>query len=181
MFTINLASENVAVSKRMRLAMQVLSVVAALLLVWTVLTGVFLQRQLGQERLRAAQSVEQQRAVEARLRQNGLVLTPEVRNNLIAQVQVANEVNGRRRFQWSQLFRDMEEAMPWGVALTGIQPQPAASTIVLRGAALTEAQLTGATGLLRGLEASKRFHHVELVDQKAQADGTVGFTLNVQY
>ena len=180
-FTINLASENVALLKRARLALVASSITLVVLLGTIVMGGVLQGQRLERELVRTAELTEQHRKIEERFRQEGLVLTDEARTALKAQIQVANQIVGQRSFLWSRLFHDLERAVPWGVSLAAIQPQLSTSTLTLRGEALTESQLTGPNGLLRALEASDRFEDVSIADQKTQPNGTVGFTLHVKY
>lgn len=180
-FTTNLASENVALLKRARLALVAASIALVVSLGTIVMEGVLQGQRRERERARTAELTEQHRKIEERFRQEGLVLTNEVRAALKAQIQVANQIVGERSFLWSRLFHDLERAVPWGVSLTAIQPQPSSSTLTLRGEALTESQLMGPSGLLRGLEASDRFENVAIADQKTQPTGTVSFTLHVKY
>jgi hypothetical protein len=178
---INLASENVRALKRINVGLIVASVALVALCATMVANGVVLRQRLEREEVRTAELSERHRTVEARLRQEGLQLTQEARSARAAQVQLANQMIDQRFFVWSRLFLDLERAVPWGVSLTAIQPQPSTATVTLRGSALTEAQLTGPNGVLRKLEAAEAFHNVSLADQKTEPDTTVSFTLNLQY
>jgi len=177
----NLASENVRALKRVNVGLVVASAGLVIICATMVANGLALRQRLEREEARTAELSERHRTVEARLRQEGLQLAPEARSAREAQVQLANQMIEQRLFVWSRLLLDLERAVPWGVSLTAIQPQPSTTTLTLRGSALTESQLTGSNGVFRKLEEAEAFHNVSLTDQKSEPDTTVSFTLHVQY
>jgi Tfp pilus assembly protein PilN len=177
-FTVNLASEPVALLKRMRLGL-IGTVVA--LLVWggAVLgAGVSLRQSLELETARTAQLSAERQKVEELLRRQSIALTDESRSAVKAQVEVANQMIHQRLFSWSRLLLTLERAVPAGVSLVSVHPQPSTATMTLRGEALTLDRLTGFVGKL---QETAPFHEVFLADQKGQLDGTVSFTLHVHY
>ncbi|HUJ79685.1 MAG TPA: PilN domain-containing protein [Nitrospiria bacterium] len=177
-FTVNLASEPVVLLKRTRLGLIGLSVV--LLMGGTALVGVgmALRQSLEMETARTAQLSSERQKVEALMRRQSIVLTDESRAALKAQVKVANQMIQQRLFSWSRLFLTLERAVPAGVSLVSVQPQPSTATLTLRGEALTLERLTGFVGKL---QETAPFHDVFLEDQKGQPDGTVSFALHARY
>jgi len=177
-FTVNLASENAALIKRVRLG---LIGTAVMLLVWLAAMigdGVSLRQSLELETVRTAQLSAERQKVEELLRRQSLVLTDESRAAIKAQVKVANQMIQQRLFSWSQLLLALERTVPAGVSLISVQPQPSTASLTLRGEALTLDRLTGFVGKL---QETAPFHDVFLADQKGQPDGTVSFTLHARY
>jgi hypothetical protein len=177
-FTVNLASEPVAQLKRMRLGLIGIGVA---LLVWEAAmlgNGVSLRQSLELETARTAQLSAERQKVEELLRRQSIVLTDQNRAAVKAQVEVANQMIHQRLFSWSRLLLTLEQAVPAGVSLVGVQPQPSTTTLTLRGEALTLDRLTSFVGKL---QETAPFHDVFLTDQKGQSDGTVSFTVNVRY
>ncbi|MBI3621362.1 MAG: PilN domain-containing protein [Nitrospirae bacterium] len=177
MFTVNLASEPVALLKRIRLGLIGLAILLLLGMVAMTAIGLAERRALEMETSRVAQLSAQRSEVEAKLRKEGLVLTDASRTAISAQVTVANQMIAQRLFSWSTLLLQLERATPGGVSLTSVQPQPAAG-LTLKGEALALERLTAFVGKL---QETRPFHDVFLTDQRGQQDGTVGFTLNVRY
>jgi hypothetical protein len=177
MFTVNLASEPVALLKRIRVGLVGLAMLLLLGLAAMAAAGLADRRALETETSRTVQLSAQRAAVEARLRQEGLALTDDGRAAIKAQVMVANQMIDQRLFSWSKLLLQLERATPSGVSLVGLQPQ-AAGTLTLKGEALTLERLTAFVGKL---QETAPFHDVFLADQREQQNGTVGFTLNVHY
>jgi len=177
-FTVNLASENVALLKRVRLGL--IGAAIALLAGVAVMTGdgMSMRQSLELETVRTSQLAAERQKLEERLRREALVLTDENRAAIKAQVKVANQMIQQRLFSWSGLLLTLEGAVPSGVSLVSIQPQTSTGLLTLKGEALTLDRLTGFVGKL---QETAPFHNVFLADQKGQQDGTVSFTLNVRY
>jgi Tfp pilus assembly protein PilN len=177
-FNLNLASEPIALLKRMRVGL--IGVSVALLLGGAALIedGRFLRQSLDSETVRTAQLSAERRKVEEQLRRQSLVLTDESRAAIKAQVKVANQMIQQRLFSWSRLLLTLERSVPAGVSLVSVQPQPATATMTLRGEALSLERLTGFVGKL---QETAPFHDVFLEDQKGQPDGTISFTVHARY
>jgi Tfp pilus assembly protein PilN len=178
LFTMNLASEPVALLKRVRLGLFSLAVLLLAGLSVMIADSVALRQSLEMETARTAQLSAERQKVETQLRRESLILTDESRAAIKAQVSVANQMIRQRLFSWSHLLLSLERAVPAGVSLVSVQPQQSISTLTLRGEALTLARLTGFVGRL---QETAPFHDVFLADQKGQSDGTVSFTLHVHY
>jgi Tfp pilus assembly protein PilN len=176
--TINLASEPVGLLKRIRLALVAVAAGLAVLLVSAVVDTAADRRQVDEERVRSAELSELRRLAEEQLARDGLALTEEGRVALAAQVAVANQMLQQRRFSWSGVLSALERAIPAGVSLTSIQPQPATRMLTLKGDALSLSQLTR---LVMKLEESPAFGDVFLADQRGRPDDSVSFTLHVRY
>lgn len=177
-FTMNLASEPVALLKRVRLGLFGLGVMLLAVLTVMIADGVALRHSLELEKTRTAQLSEERQKVEALLRRESVILTDESRAAIKAQVNVANQMIQQRLFSWSRLLQTLERAVPAGVSLVSVRPQQSTTTLTLRGEALTLDRLTGFVGKL---QETAPFHDVFLADQKGQSDGTVSFTLHVHY
>jgi hypothetical protein len=178
MLTVNLASEPVALLKRVRLGLIGAAIALLISLTAMVVEGLSLRQSLEMETVRTARLSAERLDVEKRLGQEGLVLTEANRAAIDVQVKVANQMIDQRLFSWSSLFLKLERATPAGVSLASVQPQPANASLTLKGEALTLERLTSYVGKLQ--EAAP-FHDVFLADQTGRQDGTVSFTLHVGY
>jgi len=177
-FTVNLASEPVALLKRMRVGLIVVSVALFLGGAALIEEGSVLRQSLESETVRTAQLSAERQKVEEQLRRQSLVLTDESRAAIKEQVKVANQMIQQRLFSWSRLLLTLERAVPAGVSLVSVQPQPATTSMTLSGEALSLDRLTAFVGKL---QETAPFHDVFLNDQKGQPDGTVNFTIHVRY
>lgn len=178
MLAVNLASEPVALLKRVRLGLIGVAIALLISLISTVVEGFSLRQSLEMETIRTAQLSTERQNVEKRLGQEGLTLTEANRAAIEAQVKVANQMIDQRLFSWSNLFLKLERATPPGVSLANVQPQSATSSLTLKGEALTLERLTSYVGKL---QETTPFHEVFLADQTGRPDGTVSFTLHVSY
>jgi hypothetical protein len=177
-FAMNLASEPVALLKRVRLGLFGTAVMFLAGLSVMIANGVALRHSLELETARTAQLAAERQKVEAMLRRESVILTDESRAAIKAQVSVANQMIQQRLFSWSRLLLTLEHTAPAGVSLVGVFPQQSTATLTLRGEALSLDRLTGFVGKL---QETAPFHDVFLADQKGQSDGTVSFTLHVHY
>ena len=95
-----------------------------------------------------------------------------------------NSLIDARSFNWTAMFMDLEKVLPGGVRVISIEPKQVNSRIEVRfmiGATSDEAKVK----LLKALEDSKTFKHIELVSEQhpnaANSPDQIVFELQAEY
>ncbi len=179
----NLSSTDYARTRHTR---RVLTGAAALLLVvligQLVAWGVLRRsdtRQTGRLEMLQAELRQHQAALQAVKAR----IPPDVMKRTEAAVTAYNRIIDAGAFSWMSLLVDLEKAVPPGIVLADIQPDPATGSVALRGSARTFEDLSK---LVTALQAEPDFRDVFLRRQaeKPATVGTAGqleFSLNLVY
>jgi len=114
----------------------VLWVMAALGLAgWWVWDSQTFEEMAGQYEQAAGRSEAGNRAFKQKMDTEGLSRSAEQLELLRADVAFANQLAEKRRFSWTRLLSDLEEAVPAQVSITSIKPKFDESIVVLEGVA----------------------------------------------
>lgn len=148
---------------------------------------------LGEEADRYAAVAERtesfNRQFTAQLEQERLTLSAQQMAETKEAVLFINHLAEKRRFSWTQLLHDLEEALPAGLSIGKIQRDVKTSTITIDGRATGIAALTTLMSTLQSHSAFRMpvLHHHTFADSH-RADGGeereatgVEFSLTVQY
>jgi type IV pilus assembly protein PilN len=90
-----------------------------------------------------------------------------------------NSLIDARSFNWTLMFMDLEKVLPAGVRVISIEPKQEKGHIEVKlviGATSDDAKLK----LIRALEDSKTFTHVELITSQRPTSGTSGDQIVVE-
>jgi Tfp pilus assembly protein PilN len=110
--------------------------------------------------------------------QEGVDLSDAALQRLPREVVFANQVITKRAFSWTRLLTDLEEAVPPGVTIHGIQLDAKGAIITLSGLALSLKELTV---LIISLEDHRAFRDAVLDQHRVLENNLVEFGLTVRY
>lgn len=162
----------------LRIALALLSLLFMWLIAREVLQGRTIEAQIGG----VEQALARVRDLDSRLRQQaqgeGLDLSDAALQRLPREVVFANQVITKRAFSWTRFLTDLEEAVPPGVAIHGIQLDAKGSLITLGGSALS---LKDLTALIISLEDHRAFKDAALGQHRVLENNLVEFGLTVHY
>jgi|LNFM01.1.fsa_nt_gb Tfp pilus assembly protein PilN len=102
---------------------------------WWVWDSHTLEETAGQYEQAAGRSEAGNRAFKQKMDAEGLSRSAEQLEMLQADVAFANQLAEKRRFSWTRLLSDLEEAVPAQVSITSIKPKFDESIVVLEGVA----------------------------------------------
>lgn len=125
--------------------------------------------------------------LKAQLEQDQLTLSPEQIAVIQQDVGFVNQLAEKRRFSWTQLLHDLEEAFPAGTSIGKIQRDAKASTITVDGHAASMGDLQALMTRLQTRPAFRQpvLHQHQLADSTHSDGGgertTVAFSLTVVY
>ncbi len=95
-----------------------------------------------------------------------------------AKVTVYNQILEASAFPWTRLLVELEQAVPPGVYLREVYPDPASGRVTLTGVASSFDDLTR---LVRGLAGRTAFRDVYLLRQATRSAGGMDFSLSMGY
>jgi len=121
---------------------------------------------------------EQDQNFQARAKADRMNLSDAVLQRLPRDVAFANQLIERRVFSWTHFLRDLEEAVPEGIAIQNIKVDVKTSSIVMGGAASGLKELTA---LIISLEDHAAFQYAVLGQHRTLDSGLVEFGLTVHY
>lgn len=128
------------------------------------------------------------RQLTAELEQEQLTLSSEHIAAIQQDVVFVNQLAEKRRFSWTQLLHDLEEAFPAGTSIGKIQRDAKASTISIDGHAASMGELQALMTRLQTRPAFRQpvLHHHHVADSShteggGAAGATVEFSLTVEY
>lgn len=102
---------------------------------WWVWDSQTLVETAGQYEQASRRSEAGNRAIKQKMDAEGLSRSAEQLELLRADVAFANQLAEKRRFSWTRLLSDLEEAVPGQVSITSIKPKFDESIVVLEGVA----------------------------------------------
>lgn len=143
---------------------------------------IFQSRTVGAQIVTAEQGLARVVDLDTRLRQQaqgeGVDLSDAALQRLPREVAFANQVITKHAFSWTRFLTDLEEAVPSGVAIHGIQLDAKDSMIMLGGSALSLKELTA---LIIGLADHRAFRDAVLGQHRVMENNMVEFGLTVRY
>ncbi len=178
-FRINLSSWYREYLAPLRLGLVFLSVLLLSGIVWDV-KQVWVLRAQARELEPALQRVrEQDRNFLQAAAQEGVDLSDAALERLPRDIAFANRLIAQRTFSWTTLLSDLEQTVPQGLAIKGIQNDFKESiTIRLSGSALS---FDAVTAFTLALGEHPTFHDPRLAQHREREDGVVDFNLTVGY
>jgi Tfp pilus assembly protein PilN len=102
---------------------------------WWVWDSQTLEETAGQYEQAAGRSAAGNQVFKQKMDTEGLSRSAEQLEMLRADVAFANQLAEKRRFSWTRLLSDLEEAVPAQVSITNIKPKFDESIVVLEGVA----------------------------------------------
>ncbi|MEK9139868.1 MAG: PilN domain-containing protein [Nitrospirota bacterium] len=114
----------------------------------------------------------------AEARHEGIDLSEEALKRLPAEVELANQLLGKRTFSWTQFLTELEQAIPPRLALSSVRLDQAGTMVRLTG---TAAGLEDITAFTVGLQNHATFKDPILAQHRVGPNGLVEFDVTVQY
>ncbi len=177
-FRINLSTHpgrHVAV---MHVGLGLLSLLFIALIAWDWRQAEIIREQGRMVEQATARVREQDQQLQAHAKANMLDVSDAVLQRLPRDVAFANQLIARRAFSWTHFLRDLEAAVPEGIAIQNIKVDVKASSIVMGG---TASGLKELTALIIGLEDHPAFQQAVLGQHRTLDSGFVEFGLTVHY
>jgi type IV pilus assembly protein PilN len=177
-FHLELCTRHRAYIGPIRLVLLVACAGAGCWMLWSLTTTVIEWRDLEALQARVDQVRAQDSQLMAAARSEGIDLSDLSLRQLPAEVNLANQLLGKRNFSWTQFLSGLEEAIPPRVSIKGVRLDPESAVIHMTGAAVTVEDVT--TFTLK-LQTHPVFHDPVLGQHHAGGDGLVEFDLKVKY
>lgn len=114
----------------------------------------------------------------AAARQEGVDLSDEALKTLPSEVELANQLLGKRTFSWTRFLTELEQATPPHLSLHSVRLDQAGSVVRLTGTAPT---LDDITAFTVGLQDHAIFSDPVLAQHRVGPSGLVEFDVTVQY
>jgi len=114
----------------------------------------------------------------AEARREGIDLSAESLKQLPSEVELANQLLGKRTFSWTQFLTELEQAIPPRLALSSVRLDQAGRMVRLTG---TAASLEDITTFTVGLQDHATFKDPILAQHRVGPNGLVEFDVTVQY
>lgn len=114
----------------------------------------------------------------AEARHEGIDLSEEALKRLPSEVELANQLVGKRSFSWTQFLTELEQAIPPRLALSSVRLDQSGTTVRLTG---TAAALEDITAFTVGLQDHATFKGPILAQHRVGQNGLVEFDVTVQY
>jgi type IV pilus assembly protein PilN len=132
-----------------------------------------LEQQISTDEARTTELRQRAARMRAELRQEELEI-------VLARAREANELIDRRTFSWTELFNQLETALPSDVMLTSVQPQVGKDGFLVT-LGVVGRQEDDIDAFMERLEKTGAFSEVLSGDETAQDDGTVKAMLTGKY
>lgn len=129
------------------------------------------------------------RQVTAQLEQERLTRSAEQLTEIQQEVRFVNQLAEKRRFSWTQLLHDLEEAVPPGIAIGKIQRDAHTASMMINGYAASMGELHALMNQLqtRSVFRHPLLHHHQLAAPSSpeggaeREGGRVEFSVTVEY
>ena len=121
---------------------------------------------------------QQDRDLIAAARQEGIDLSEEALITLPSEVELANQLLGKRTFSWTTFLTELERATPPHLSLSSVRLDQAGTMVRLTGTAPT---LDDITSFTVGLQDHETFSAPVLAQHRVGPSGLVEFDVTVQY
>lgn len=179
-FHINLSTRYRAYLGPMRVALLAVAVALVAGIVWDLRHLAAMEAEAERLGPALARVLAQDRAFVAQARREGVDLSDAALARLPRDIGFANRLIAERTFSWTKLLGELEETVPPGLAINGVQHDLKKTvTIRLAGSAIS---LEVVTAFTLALSDHPAFHDPELVRHRVKEDdGVVQFDLRVGY
>lgn len=114
----------------------------------------------------------------AEARREGIDLSAEALKRLPSEVELANQLLGKRTFSWTKFLTELEQAIPPRLALSSVRLDQAGTMVRLTGTAVSLEDITTFTV---GLQDHPTFKDPILAQHRVGPNGLVEFDVTVQY
>lgn len=114
----------------------------------------------------------------AEARHEGIDLSAEALKRLPSEVELANQLLGKRTFSWTQFLTELEQAIPPRLAFSSVRLDQAGRMVRLTGTAVSLEDITTFTV---GLQDHATFKDPILAQHRVGPNGLVEFDVTVQY
>ena len=121
---------------------------------------------------------QQDRDLIAAAGQEGIDLSEEALKTLPSEVELANQLLGKRTFSWTMFLTELEQATPPHLSLSSVRLDQAGTMVRLTGTAPT---LDDITSFTVGLQDHATFSDPVLAQHRVGPSGLVEFDVTVQY
>lgn len=179
-FRLNLSTRYRAYLGPMRLALLALAGALVLGIGWDLRNLATMEAEAARTKPALARVHAQDREFVAQARREGIDLSDARLERLPRDVAFANQLIAERTFSWTKLLGELEETVPVGLAIDGVQHDLKKTvTIRLTGSAIS---LEAVTAFTLALSDHPAFYDPELVRHRLNdRTGVVGFNLHVGY
>jgi Tfp pilus assembly protein PilN len=114
----------------------------------------------------------------AEARHEGIDLSEEALKRLPFEVELANQLLGKRTFSWTKFLTELEQAIPSHLALSSVRLDQAGTMVRLTGTATSFEDITAFTV---GLQNHPTFKDPILAQHRVGPNGLVEFDVTLQY
>jgi Tfp pilus assembly protein PilN len=114
----------------------------------------------------------------AEAKREGIDLSEEALKRLPSEVELANQLLGKRTFLWTQFLTELEQAIPPRLALSSVRLDQAGTMVRLTGTAMSLEDITTFTV---GLQDHATFKDPILAQHRVGPNGLVEFDVTLQY
>ncbi len=114
----------------------------------------------------------------AEARHEGIDLSEEALKRLPSEVELANQLLGKRTFSWTQFLTELEQAIPPRLALSSVRLDQAGTMVRLTGTAMSLEDITIFTV---GLQDHATFKDPILAQHRVGPNGLVEFDVTLHY
>lgn len=178
-FQINLSNRYRAYHGVLRATLFVTLALLAVGMMWDLSQWVVWQQQATHMEPAWQRVVKLDTQFQAQSKQEGFPLTEKAMKGLPQTISFTNRLLAQRGFSWSTLLHELEQTVPPGLALKGIQNDFDDSIRVrLSGTAISFEVVTAFT---LGLANHESFYEPQLTRHTEKSDGLVDFNLHVGY
>ncbi len=114
----------------------------------------------------------------AEARHEGIDLSEEALKRLPFEVELANQLLGKRTFSWTKFLTELEQAIPSRLALSSVRLDQAGTMVRLTGTAMSLEDITAFTV---GFQDHATFKDPILAQHRVGPNGLVEFDVTLQY
>ena len=111
-------------------------------------------------------------------RHEGIDLSEEALKRLPFEVELANQMVGKRIFSWTKFLTELEQAIPARIAITSVRLDQAGTVVRLSGTAVSLEDITSFTV---GLRDHTTLKDPILAQHRVGSNGSVEFEVTMQY
>lgn len=177
-FQINLSRRYRPVFIPLRLLLIGSCVLIALGICWDVGQTIFVYQETVTIQAELDRVRQQDLALIAEARQEGIDLSEEALKRLPFEVELANQLLEKRTFSWTRFLTELEQAIPSRLALSSVRLDQAGTMVRLKGTAMSFEDITTFTV---GLQDHATFKDPVLAQHRVGSTGLVEFDVTLQY
>ncbi|MGE0644387.1 MAG: PilN domain-containing protein [Nitrospira sp.] len=177
-FQINLCHRYRAAVAPLRLLLMASCGLLAIGIIWTVAQAIVTYQECRTIEAELDRIRQQDLRLIAEARHEGIDLSDDALRRLSFEVQLANQLLGKRMFSWTKFLTELEQAVPARLALSSVRLEQAGTMVRLTGTAIS---LEDVTAFTVGLQDHAVFRDPVLAQHRDASNGLVEFDVTVQY